>query len=267
MSPRTRIAVVVTLAAVLAAAGAVLAARQGLSSGSARKLPSGPPRLYLDLGVRTDAEAQALRRAGTLYDKGQVEAARAIFSRYFSDEAQVGDAFAGWPAGTLARLRGLAAQDEASSFVQLHLALALLWSGEDGAAVAALQRATKAQPDTQSALTAEDLLHPNMVPGMPVFEPSFDAPRAVAALPAPSQLVALRARARLLRARAAHEAVPALGDGALPPRTAPPLDRAAEAGEGRAPPGDPRRSGVTPRAAGPSSAEPSQMSRTERPRS
>ncbi|MDX6515140.1 MAG: hypothetical protein QOH73_806 [Gaiellaceae bacterium] len=184
------------VAALLAAAAAVLAARQGASSARATRRPSGPPRLYLDLGVRTDPEAQALRRAGTLYDKGDLGGAQAIFSRSFSAQAQVGDAFASWPSGTLARLSGLATQYERSSFVQLHLGLALLWSGEEGGALAAFQRAEKVQPDTRSALTAQDLLHPNTVPGMPVFEPSFETPAAVAALPAPRQLVALRVRAR-----------------------------------------------------------------------
>jgi tetratricopeptide (TPR) repeat protein len=160
------------------------------------KRPAGAPRLYLDLGVRSDPETQALRRAGQLYDKGDRAGAQALFSRDFSLQGQVGDAFASWPAGTLARLRGLAAQNDSSSFVQLHLGLALLWSGDQGGAVAALQRAETLEPDTSSALVAQDLLHPNTVPGMPVFEPSFALPKSIATLSPERQIAALRARAQ-----------------------------------------------------------------------
>jgi tetratricopeptide (TPR) repeat protein len=194
--------VVVALAAALAAAAAVLAARQGLSSASGPKRPPGAPRLYLDLGVRTDREAQTLRSAARLYAKGDLSGARKLFERSFSLDAQVGDAFASWPAGTLARLQGLAAQEDGSSFVQLHLGLALLWSGEEPAALAAFDRAQSSEPDTASALLAEDFLHPGMIPGEPVFEPSFSAPPAIAALAAPRRFAALRTRARTRDAHA-----------------------------------------------------------------
>jgi tetratricopeptide (TPR) repeat protein len=196
MSPRTRIAVVVAAAALVAAAAAVLAARAGMNDANGPKRPPGAPRLYLDLGVRADPEAQTLRRATRLYDHGDRAGAHALFSRSYSLQAEVGDAFAQWPAGTLARVRGLAAQDETSSFVQLHLGLAQLWSGDQGAAVAALQRAEKLEPDSASALVAQDLLHPNMVPGMPVFEPSFARPARLARLTPARQLVELRRAAR-----------------------------------------------------------------------
>ena len=53
----------------------------------------------LDLGVRTDPEAVALRRAATLYNGGKAKQAAAIFARYRSLEAQVGAALAAWPGG------------------------------------------------------------------------------------------------------------------------------------------------------------------------
>ena len=146
--------------------------------------------------MRTDPEAQALRRAGQLYAEGDTKGARAIAERYTSIQAQVTDAFAGWPAGTLAKLQALAAIYPRSSFVQLHLGLAQVWSGDNPDAVAAFQRAAKLEPDTQAAVTAIDLLNPSTVPKNPVFEPSFALPKAIARLAAPQQLVALRAGAR-----------------------------------------------------------------------
>jgi tetratricopeptide (TPR) repeat protein len=196
VTPRTRIALVVGAAALAAAAGAVLAARQGLHAAGGAQLPKGPPTLALDLGVRTDPEARALRRAGGLYARGDLAGARAVAQRYVSVQAQVTDAFAGWPAGTLAKLQALAATYPGDSLVQLHLGLAYVWSGDDQQAVAAFRRAAKAQPDTQSAVTATDLLHPGTIPRDPVFEPSFATPKAIAALAPPQRFAALRAHAR-----------------------------------------------------------------------
>src|SRR3954453_12101534 len=160
MSPRARILAVVGVAALLAAAVAVVAARQGIHDGSAAARPKGRPSLQLDLGVRTDSEAQALRRGGQLYAQGDAKGARAIARRYTSVQAQVTDAFAGWPAGTLAKLQALAAIYPKSSFVELHLGLAQVWSGDNQEAAAAFQRAAKLEPDTQAAVTAIDLLNP-----------------------------------------------------------------------------------------------------------
>src|SRR4029453_14927865 len=57
----------------------------------------GSPPLVLDLGVRTDAEAAALRRAANLYNGGKATQAARIFERYRSVDARVGQALAGWP--------------------------------------------------------------------------------------------------------------------------------------------------------------------------
>jgi Flp pilus assembly protein TadD len=196
VTPRARILAVVGVAAILAAAVAVLAARQGIHDGAAAKRPGGRPSLQLDLGVRTDPEAQALRHAAQLYASGDAKGAQAVARRYTSIQAQVTDAFAGWPAGTLAKLQALAAIYPQSAFVQLHLGLAEVWSGDNADAVEAFRRAAKLQPDTQAAVTAIDLLNPATVPRNPTFEPSFRLPKDVARLAPPKQLDALRARAR-----------------------------------------------------------------------
>ena len=69
MSPRARVSLVVAAAAA-AACGVTIAAtaltRTDLPTEPAATPRSGAPPLVLDLGVRTDAEARALRRAVAL---------------------------------------------------------------------------------------------------------------------------------------------------------------------------------------------------------
>jgi tetratricopeptide (TPR) repeat protein len=155
-----------------------------------------PPTLVLDLGVRTDPEARALRRANRLYADGRRAAAGRIFARYRSAEAQVGAALAHWPAASLKRLRALAREHPASALVLLHLGLAELSSGEADAARRSWRQALARDPDTQSALEAESLLNPNIAPGRPPFVPSFATPPDIARLAAPAQFRRLRENAR-----------------------------------------------------------------------
>ena len=150
------------------------------------------PTLVLDLGVRTDPEAVALRRANRLYARGGRAAARKIFARYDSLEARVGDALARWPVGTVTTLQRLAAAHPRSGLVLLHLGLAQLAAGSASAARVAWRRALAGDPDTEYAIQAEQLLHPGLAPGRPPFVPSFATPGAVNRLPAPQQLDALR---------------------------------------------------------------------------
>jgi len=72
VSPRTRIAVLVAVVALAAAAVAVAAAVLGgdEQGGGGRK---GNPPLVLDLGLRSDREAQDLRHAAGLYAEGRLE--------------------------------------------------------------------------------------------------------------------------------------------------------------------------------------------------
>jgi tetratricopeptide (TPR) repeat protein len=202
VSPRTRILALIGVAAVAVVAAVVLVAAGGNDGSSdgrsaARK---GRPPLALDLGLRADPEAKALRRAAVLYNAQKPAEAARIFNRYSSMEAQVGSAFAAWPDGTVASLEGLAQRYPRDSLVLLNLGLARFWSGDNNGATQAWLDAYQAQPDTPSSLTADQLLNPNTPKGEPVFIPSFAVPtvRGTAA-----ELAALQraARKRDLRAR------------------------------------------------------------------
>jgi tetratricopeptide (TPR) repeat protein len=193
----------VVAAAAVAAAGVTVGATVLTSSGSETTAASqeprprqGTPPLVLDLGVRTDPEAIALRRAVTLYDRGQRRQAGRIFASYDSPEAEVGLAFADWPTG-FARVESLARARPRSALAQLHLGLGLYWQGRDAEARSAWRRAKQAQPDTSYAVRAADLLHPeDPVPGLPFVVPTFAEPPGLARLSPPRQLAVLRARAR-----------------------------------------------------------------------
>jgi Flp pilus assembly protein TadD len=155
-----------------------------------------PPALVLDLGVRTDPQAVALRRANQLYVSGKRHAAARIFGRYRSVPARVGAAMAAWPSGTVTRLERLARNHPRSGLVLLHLGLAQVASGQTQAAQAAWRRALAGDPDTEPAVQAESLLHTRFAPGRPPFVPSFAAPTSIANLPAPRQFAALARAAR-----------------------------------------------------------------------
>jgi predicted Zn-dependent protease len=211
MSTRGRTYVAVAVAAACAVAlvvGTVAFTRTSTGGGgsppSRARGRSGAPPLLLDLGVRDDAAAQALRRASSLYASRRLAQAGRIFRSYRSPQAQVGAAFAAWPDGAVARLQRLARAHPGNAFVQLHLGLALLWRGETAAAEAAWRAAATREPDSASAVHAEDLLHPGFAPGLPEFVPSGPYPRGLAGLSPPRQLAALAraapggARARIL---------------------------------------------------------------------
>ncbi len=197
MSARTRVGILVAVAAAVAAAATVALA---VISGNDERPGSGPregvPPLALDLGVRTDPEAAALRGAERLYADKRYDEAERIFSRYDTPQAQVGAALAEWPDASLDRLERLGADRPRDAFVQLHLGLARLWAGEDSGALTAWRAAARVQPDSPSAIRADDLLHPNFPRGRPFFVPSFAPPPRLARLSPPRQLAFLRARAR-----------------------------------------------------------------------
>jgi hypothetical protein len=186
VSARTRIWLIVGGAALLAASGT--AGLVMLTRDDAKAKPVvAPPPLFLDLGVRADAEARALRRAARLYGEGKRGDARVIFERYPSPEAKVGAAFASWP-DTLEPLRSLP-QDKA--VVRLHEAVALAASGAEQAARRELLAATRVEPDTPYAVRADDFLHPRLAPGLPLFVPSTPYPARLARLSPSRQLVVL----------------------------------------------------------------------------
>jgi tetratricopeptide (TPR) repeat protein len=178
--------VVATVAFTRTSTGGAPAQTQTTTSGLGRA-----PALVLDLGVRTDPEAVALRRANRLYVSGKRAAAGRIFVRYHSLPAQVGAAVAAWPTGTVTRLERLADKHPASALVLLHLGLARVASGQTPAARGAWRQALARDPNTEPAVQAESLLHPAFAPGRPPFVPSFAVPAAVARLSPPRQLAAL----------------------------------------------------------------------------
>ena len=152
---------------------------------------TGSPPLVLDLGVRTDREAVALRRAANLYNAGKKGQAARIFDRYGSLDARIGASLSAWPEG-FARLAALAHDHPESAVAQLHYGLGLYWRGDVPAAKVAWRAARKAEPDTSYAIRAEDLLYPHFPRGLPTFVPSFEPPAVLDRLSPPTQLAYLR---------------------------------------------------------------------------
>jgi len=189
MSPRARIFLLVAGAAAIAAGIVVVGVLATRSDVPTVKPRPGSPPLALDLGARTDPEAQALRNAETLYDRDrQAARAEAIFRRYQSPEAQVGAAIASWPSGTVGRLQELASQHPRSALVAFHLGLALYWARHDDEAVQAWRAAQRLDPDSLYAVRAADFLHPGFAPGLPTFVPSFEPPLRIRVLPPAQEL-------------------------------------------------------------------------------
>ena len=199
MSARTRVFTVVGLAAALAVGGIVGATllqthnqKEPSPNDAVSKPLAGVPPLVFDFGVRSDPEARALGRAATLYTKKQRAAAGKIFARYHSLPAQIGAAFATWPKGGLDTLKTLVASHPRSALAELHLGYAYLWSGRNADAVLSWQQAVKVEPDSPAAVSAADLLHPGLVPGLPYIVTALQPPEAVGKLPAAQELAALR---------------------------------------------------------------------------
>lgn len=85
----------------------------------------------------------------------------------------VRDALAAWPEGTVRRLRILAARYPDSALVRLELGVALALSGQPDDAARAWRDAERFQPDSPSAVRAQDLRYPNTPAGLPPFVPTF----------------------------------------------------------------------------------------------
>ena len=111
----------------------------------------------------------------------------------------VQEALRAWPAGTVRRLRILAERYPRSGLVRLELGLALVLTGQQADATKAWLDAERVQPDSPSAVRAQDLRHPNTPPDLPPFVPSFSQPTSAV-------------QARLLRGAAFQQALrPRLG--------------------------------------------------------
>jgi tetratricopeptide (TPR) repeat protein len=187
---------VVAVAAVAVVAVAVVSSDGGSANVQTTSpgLREGRPPLSFALGFRRDAEARDLARGQSLYTRGDLKAAAALFARHDSLDARVGSALASWPAGSRDRLEQLAKLYPDAAVVQLHLGLARLWANQ-GDPVEAWRAALEAEPDTPYAIVAGNLLHPDLPRGLPAFIPSFSAPTAITRLPPARQLEALRAAA------------------------------------------------------------------------
>jgi tetratricopeptide (TPR) repeat protein len=202
VSPRARVSAVVAVAAVAAAGATVLATALTSTEPTTGAEPppqrprAGAPPLVLDLGVRTDPEARALRKAAALYARKRRAAARRIFDEYDSVEAKVGSALSRWPQG-FAALVEIANREPRSGAAILNLGLGDYWRGRPNDARRAWRRAKSLAPDTEYAVRAGDLLHPEYpVPGLPTYVPGFPSPRELDRLSPPRQLAFLERRAR-----------------------------------------------------------------------
>src|SRR5579884_3661699 len=146
MTARTRVlALVAAAAAVVVAAvvgGTWLQARGESTTvpGAVTKPRAGIPPLFLDFGVRDDAQARALARGARLLHDGRRAEAAAVFARYHSVQAQIGSAFARWPAGGPTAIERIASAHPRSAVAELHYGLALLWAGRNAAAETVLQQ-------------------------------------------------------------------------------------------------------------------------------
>jgi tetratricopeptide (TPR) repeat protein len=160
-----------------------------------------PPVLELSVLLGDDSEAQALRAAERAYDRGQTDDARAQFAALLRDhpeslEAAVGAAVSAWPDGTLERLRELEASHSESALVHLHLGLALYAEGQGDEAAAEWRKAVEVEPDSQSAVRAGDVLHPDMAPGLPSFFTTLEPRPGLTGKSPQEQLDELEAAAR-----------------------------------------------------------------------
>jgi len=198
VSPFAR--VVSLTAAVAAAAAALVVGVVALQSdppdavAPAAKVRPGAPPLTLELGVRADREAVALRRAARLLADGKRAEAGRSFARFRSLEARVGRAFATWPVGTVDRLNRLAGLHPQRAVVQLNLGVALFWAGLAGAEDA-WRAASASEPDSPYAVAAGNLLHPEYARGLPVFVTTVPLPAELDALEPAAQLDLLRRQA------------------------------------------------------------------------
>ena len=176
MTPKARVVAIVALAGAVAVGGTVggtILQTRGESTGT--KARKGVPPLEL-------AQSGPLGQAVKLYNAGDRSRAGAIFDRYHSLEAEIGSAFARWPHGSLDAVKKLVASHPRSALAELHLGLAYYWAGRDNDAAAAWQQAAKVDPDTPYAISALDLLHPNVAPNVPpIVVDAATVPRAARA--------------------------------------------------------------------------------------
>lgn len=155
---------------------------------------AGKPLLQLELGLRRDAEAVALRQAQSLLDDAkhpQPAQAAAIFKRYTALDARLGLAFAQWTGPqSLAGVQAIAAGAPDSPAALLNLGIADYQAGRNADAVTAWQQTASRFPDSPYAVDALDALSPGVLPGLP---PIIFDPKAVPAKARPDLEAGVRA--------------------------------------------------------------------------
>jgi tetratricopeptide (TPR) repeat protein len=142
------------------------------------------PRLRVGLAVAAAASVVAGIAVGvTLATRTDVPKRRAPAPPLVVDptassavRSGVREALRAWPSGTVRRLRALAAEHPGSALVRLELGLSLAFSGQNAAAQQAFRAAKRVQPDSPSAVHADDALHPDTPPGKPPFVAVFTEP-------------------------------------------------------------------------------------------
>lgn len=185
MAIRNRRVVVIVALAALIAATAVVGATLFQTRGEHTTVPgsvitprSGHPPVFFDFGVRSDRETRELSQAAELLNAKHVAAARAIFERYHSLQAQIGLAFANWPGNGLDTLQTLVARNPDSPVADYHLGWALYWSGRAADAAAAWKRVDTRFPDSPESVEAENELYSSDQPGPPDLDLPVTIPRA-----------------------------------------------------------------------------------------
>jgi tetratricopeptide (TPR) repeat protein len=182
MSPRARVFAVVAIASVAAAAAVVgvtawqTRGESTTAAGATAKPRPGRPPVWFVFGVRTDREARELTRGARLLRQGKVARAEAIFSRYDSLQAQLGTAFAHWPATGLEDVKRIVAAHP-GPVAQFHLGYAYAWAGRNADAIAAWRRVSTQYPDAPEAVMADDILYNGKAaPGLPFIVTTFSLP-------------------------------------------------------------------------------------------
>ncbi|HKD94485.1 MAG TPA: hypothetical protein VKB43_07225, partial [Gaiellaceae bacterium] len=162
--------------------------------GAVTKARSGPPPVQLEFSLAESAEARALAQAETLLDKDHKAAqAAAIFRRYHSLEAQLGALFADWRGPeSLPAVKRLVAAHPHQPAALLNLGWADYQAGRNADAVAAWRKTASEFPDSPYGVDAEDALHPNTIPGLPILITGISPPASIGSLPPVQQLAALK---------------------------------------------------------------------------
>jgi hypothetical protein len=169
------VALCAAAAVVVIVGGTVLLSRHETTTpaGAVTTPRPGKPLLALELGLRQDAEAKALRQAQRLLDEEKKPAqAAAIFKRYASVEAKLGLAFSQWTGPrSLSSVQSIAASYADSPAAQLNLGLADYQAGRNADAVRAWQGTATRFPDSPYAVDAVSALNPNpnVAPGLPLI--------------------------------------------------------------------------------------------------